>query len=292
MPVTSVNKMWSKDGSNARLNDSFRVLNVSIQEAYQVVCTPLTPIDEIYSAVDPTTGVRIPFRAEPHPDFPFCYLTGADPQRASPIMWIVSCDYVGEAGRDPTDNPLNKPTSVNWGDSATMEEIDEDFDGNALVNANGEPIRGIKVELVNDVVTLKKNFLTFSPYIRGQYRRSVNSDTFFGWPPGTAKVKQFDANNVIDAVIGYWQVVLKVEFRYPFNTTAERAWYSRTLHQGYTERFTVGGKPFPAIVTGPKSGSNKPVMLDVNGLRIPDGNPGFYIEKKLHDPLPFNALGF
>jgi len=294
MGIVAVSYMWSKDTSSGTLSENNQKLTVTFQEAYQVVATHDATYAEVYSAADPTTGVRIPYRAESFPGFNFVYAKSVSPVRVSPILWMVTCNYEGEMGQTPIDSPLNKPTQISWSDTSTMEELDQDFDGGPLVNANGEPIKGIKTELVDDVLTLKRNFLNFSPYVRGQYRRAVNSDTFAEWPPGTAKVKQFDASNVIDDSLGvaYWQVTLKVQFRYPYNTTPLKAWYSRTLHQGYNERYTVGGPVFKAMIKGPKADANKPVMLDINGLQIHDPANAFFIEKKLYDSLPFNALGF
>ena len=206
MSIVAVNRMWSKNSSDATLSDNFHKLSVTFQEAYQVVTSADATYSQVYSAVDPATGIHIPYQAQSFPGFDYCYCMSIKPQQVSPILWMVEASYKGEAGQDPVSSPLTKPTSIAWSDSATMEELDQDFNGEPLVNANGEPIRGIKIELVDDVVTLKKNFLTFNPYTRGMYRRAVNSDTFKGWPPGTAKVKQFDAQNVLDETLGYWQV--------------------------------------------------------------------------------------
>jgi len=294
MGIVAVSYMWSKDTSTATLSENNQKLTVTFQEAYQVVTTHDATYAQVYSAADPTTGVRIPYRAESFPGFNYVYAKSVTPVRVSPILWMVTCDYEGEMGQTPIDSPLNKPTQISWSDTATMEELDQDFDGGPLVNANGEPIKGIKTELVDDVLTLKRNFLTFSPYVRGMYRKAVNSDTFAEWPPGTAKVKQFDATNVTDDSLGvaYWQVTFKVQFRYPYNTTPAKAWYSRTLHQGFYERRTAATNPTRAIDLITKEPVVKPIMLAANGTRVTDPANAFFIEKKLYDSLPFNALGF
>jgi len=291
MSIVAVSKMWSKNTSNAALSENFQKFTVSFQECYQVVTTVGATYQQVYAAADPSTGVRVPNKAESFPGFDYVYAISASPAQVSPILWMVTVNYQGEVGETPTDSPLNKPTQISWSDTSTMEELDRDFDGRPIANANNEPIRGVKIELVDDVLTLKRNFLNFNPYVRGMYRRSVNSDTFRGWPPGTAKVKQFDAQNVIDGD-NYWQVTLKVQFRYPINTTAEKAWWSRTLHQGNSVRHEIGGKLFPPMLDGPKSDSTKPVMLDQFGRQVFNADNAFYLEKQLYGPLPFNALGF
>jgi hypothetical protein len=291
MAVLAIHEMWSGNASDATLSDNFRKLDVNMQKRFQVVVDVGTPIEEVYQAN--VGGVRLPGIAEPFSAvFPYVFAKSVKPQQVSPIMYLVDAMYSGECGSDPTDSPLNKPTSVSWSDSATMEEIDRDFNGLPNVNANGELIKGIRIELVDDVLTLKRNFATFNPYIRGMYRRSVNSDTFYGWPPGTGKIKQFDANNVLDDTIGYWQVTLKVQFRYPINTTAERAWWHRSVHQGMYVRRTAGTEPTRAVDLVTKDLMTKPVLLKEDGTRETNPENAFFIEKQLYGTLPFNALGF
>jgi hypothetical protein len=291
MAVLSVHEMWSGMASDAALSDNFRKLDVNMQKRFQIVVDVGTPIEQVYAANDGTT--RLPGIAESFSAvFPFVYAKSVKLTQVSPIMWLADAMYSGEVGQDPTDNPLNKPTSVSWSDTSTMEEIDRDYNGEPLVNANGELIRGVKVELVDDVVTLKKNFATFNPYIRGQYRRSTNSDQFMGWPAGTAKVKQFDANNVLDTASGYWQVTLKVQFRYPINTTPDKAWYYRAPHKGLFVRATPSAEPTQATDLKTRNIINTPVLLKEDGTRETDPTAAYFIEKQLYGSLPFNALGF
>ena len=291
MTIVSVHEMWSKQTSDATLNDSLRVLTFTTVRAFQVVHSADATIFEILAADDGTTS--IPVQGEPFPGTDYCIAKGANTTKVSPIMTIVTINYEGTAGADLTDSPLNKPTEIDWGDTSADEEIDQDIDGNPIVNTVGERIRGIKAEIADDVLTLKKNFLTFNPYVRGQYRRSVNSDTFFGWPPGTGRVKQFSARNVISPDIGYWEVTLRVQFRYPYNTTPEKAWYARTLNMGYNVRPSEGVTTgFVRAVDTRKEPVTKPVLLKEDGTRETDETNALWLEFKRYQSLPFNALGF
>jgi hypothetical protein len=102
---------------------------------------------------------------------------------------------------------------------------------------------------------------------------------------------------------GYYQVTAVIQFRYPYRTTPEKAWYSRSRHEGYYKRVELPGPPVngvqpTAIVRATRAGepTAKPVLLDEQGFQLPDVDPpaqqtAFWQEKKLYEPLSYNALG-
>jgi hypothetical protein len=111
------------------------------------------------------------------------------------------------------------------------------------------------MELADQVLTVTRNYATFSPWILHQYRHSVNSDVFSGFAPGTARMISFSADEQqVASGSSYWTVTAQIQFRYPYNTTAARAWWSRTRHEGFYERigsaisFSGGGGSGAAAV--------------------------------------------
>jgi hypothetical protein len=302
MTILSVDKMWSRTTSDASVTDNFRKYNVAFQEAYQVVCTPDTTELEVYQAPG------LPAAGSFFPHFPFVVCERAQLQRVSPIFWIVTMNYSGEIAPDENSNqggggggggfstsPLNAPPKIDWDDVESEEETDEDFDGKPIATANNEPIEGVKVLIPDQTVTIRRNMAFFSPYIQARYRRSVNSDPFLGWPPGTAKLMKLSASNVIDKEFGYWEVTAQVQFRYPYRTEAERAWYARVRHEGYYERIDLtgpdAGSKIVRAVDGNKEPMQRKVLLNEEGYRLPADEEAQWKEFKLYDSLPYNALG-
>jgi hypothetical protein len=291
MTIVSVDKMWSRSGGNANLSDNFRKLSISFEEAYQVVTTVGTTELEVFQAPG------IPAAGSSFPGFPFCYAESAKIQQVSPIFWIVSISYNGEiapsaGGGTASTNPLLAPPKIDWDDVETEEEIDEDFDGNPIVTANNEPIYGVKAPFPDQTVTIRRNMSFFNSYVQARYRRATNSDTFLGWPPGTARVVKYSGSNVYDATFGYWEVTATIQFRFPYRTTADKAWYSRVRHEGFYEKVTVGSGT--AIVRAADERGEpvtKPVLLDEDGYRVTDPANTYWLEFKKYDSLPFNALG-
>ena len=291
MTIVSVASMWSRTESSAKLLDNFRRLEVTFRECFQVVCTYDTEAIEVYGATDPTTGLHIPFKGDVYAGTSTIYARTVSPKRISPILWHVDVDYQGEAGPyGPSDNPLNTPPIFDFDDIETEEEIDEDWNGYPIINANYEPIEGVKVDIPDLVLNIQRNFATYSSYTQAQYRRATNSDTFNGWPPGTARLTKLKAKSVSDSLAAYWNVSASIRFRYPYRTTAAKAWYSRIRHEGFYERLTAGGAIVRAC-DGYKRPVQKKILLKENGTRETDPNNTFWLEIQKYDSLPFSALG-
>lgn len=282
MPVTEVYEMWSRTSGSAQTEDKFRKLTVSFQKAWQVLHTADTPEFEIYAA--PT----IPRVAEPFPGTSFVLARNAQLQKVSPIMSIVSVDFEGEIGRDFTESPLLAPPKIDWDDVESEQEIDQDFDGKPIMTVNRERIRGVRALFADQTVTIRRNLSSFNSYVQAMYRRSVNSDTFLGWPPGTAKLMKLSGSNVFDKDMGYWEVTAQIQFRYPYNTTPDKAWYARVLHQGY--RVKKDGK-IQRAVDEKEFPTPTPVNLKLDGTEEKDPENAVWLEIKLYDTLPYNALG-
>lgn len=295
--------MWSKPTTSATASDNFRKFQIKLQRAYQCVTSPDETESGVYNGTDlqgnqlPQLGARFGL------DYPFAYADNISIERLSPILWIVTVDYTGELGPGDSNNennPLFAPPRIDWDDVESEQEIDEDFDGNPIQTINGEPIEGVKALIPDQTVSIKRNMLLFNPYVQARYRRAVNSDIFLGWPPGTAKLMKLSASNVPNDQGGYWEVSAQIQFRYPYRTTPEKAWYSRVRHEGYYERVELSGPgagtKVVRAVDANKEPVTKPVLLDESGFRIPGVEPGevqtaHWLEFKLYDSLPYSALG-
>ena len=295
--------MWSKPTTSATASDNFRKFQIKLQRAYQCVTSPDETESGVYNGTDlqgnqlPQLGARFGL------DYPFAYADNISIERPSPILWIVTIDYTGELGPGDSNNennPLFAPPRIDWDDVESEQEIDEDFDGNPIQTINGEPIEGVKALIPDQTVSIKRNMLLFNPYVQARYRRAVNSDIFLGWPPGTAKLMKLSASNVPNDQGGYWEVSAQIQFRYPYRTTPEKAWYSRVRHEGYYERVELSGPgagtKVVRAVDANKEPVTKPVLLDESGFRIPGVEPGeqqtaHWLEFKLYDSLPYSALG-
>jgi hypothetical protein len=295
--VNQAIKMWSNQSSNATTSENFRKLEVTFSETYQVVTSADAGELDVY------TQAGLPGVAQPYPGFPFVVAEGAQLQRVTPIFWLATINYRGEIGglaktdgsSDPSNptSPLYAPPRITWDDVETNEDIDVDFDGDPITNTAGQPVKGIKALFSDQLLTVTRNFLLFNTYTQAVYRRSVNSDTFLGWPPGTCKLMKLSAQNVIDRDFGYWQVTGVFQFRFPYNTTPAKAWYARHASMGLKQRDSAG--KLVSVVDDNNDVTTTPQYLNASGRQIkpPAGTAPtpHWIETKLYGSLPYNALG-
>ncbi len=294
--ILEVTLMWSAPAYSITTSDNFRKTNAKFQKVFQVVTKPEAVAADLYF------DERFPSPADSFSeDFPFVAAEAMSVDQISPIFWMATVDYNGEIAyeegqSDPS--PLFAPPRIDWDDVETEEETDEDFNGKPIQTKNKEPIEGVAALIPDQTVTIKRNLLLFNPYVQARYRRSVNSDFFLGWPPGTAKLVKLSASNVVTKELAYWEVTGQVRFRFPYRTTPEKAWYKRVRHEGYYERMTVsgGGTKIVRAVDDNKEPMTRKVLLDAQGFRLAEAAEGeeqiaHWLEFKLYDSLPYNALG-
>ena len=293
MSVTPLaTKMWSKDDFDVTATKGLRK-KARITEAYQITCPPN------YSKVEVSAIAGIPATGSVYISedsnggaiaLPTIRCKTRSFQKLGPIYWIATLKYEGEFGDAGPDAAATATRPIiSWTDTETDEAIDQDWDGNPIVTANGEPIEGVTMKIADNVLTVERNYRFFSPWLTSQYRHSVNSDTFASYPAGTGRMTRFSAKQAWDEDDnGYWQVSASIQFRYPYNTTPERAWYARVRHEGYYER--VSGDIVRAVDDN-KEPTTKPVLLKTDGTRETNSENAHWLEFKRYQPLPYNSLG-
>lgn len=285
MTIHAVELAWSRSNGGATLSADGKSASVKFSDGWNVVHSYDTTELEILTAPGlPTfntykTGMFIP-------------CTGINIDQRGLLMTLVRIDYDKSLSRndssefDWAQNPLQAPPIIRWEDETTTEPIEQDADGNAIANVNGEAINGVTIELPDPVLIVTRNFATWSPHIIHQYRMSVNSDTFAGFAAGTGRLVSASAELIIDPNYGgYWRVTARVRFRYPYNTTAQKAWYARVLNQGFRIRPTADDDPVKS------TNDVTPTLLKSDGTKEDDSDNAHWLEFKRYFPLPYANLG-
>ena len=275
--------MWSQQKVDQSSSD--QSIKLQIQRAYTVLIAATDRAEEAYNAYG------LPIDGEPYPAYPFVFVTNRTVDRVSPIMVIVTVTYSGEIGFS-NEAPTDVAPKLSWRSVTTDEAIDQDFDGNPIVTKNNEPIEGLTERFTDDLLVIEKNFLSINRYALRQYRRATNSDTFYGWPPGTARILDDEADAVfVKGRIAYWRVRVSIQFRWPIHTTTDKSWYKRVRHEGFYVRDAAGDPPHIAWDPKTKSPMTRKTLLDKDGLREDDPNNAFWQEFKTLGSLPFAQLG-
>jgi hypothetical protein len=287
MAAISVTQMWSKEGGSGESEkyDSFAT-RFSHTEGYQVEAEIGDSPEDVLAA----TG--IPAYGERHRSGADSFVISKDAQPLGPIFWIVTVNFTGSRFDGNID--------VEWTDTTTSEPIDRDFAGLPIVTACNEQVEGLTYELSDPVVIIRRKFFLFNAYTMSRYRHATNSDTFLGWPPGTARLIGISARNQFkfNMPLEQWDVTARIQFRLPYmGATAAQAWYKRWRHEGLlVNEPVIPGDPtsvLHAVRARDEMGQEvtKPVLLMANGEQETNPNAALFIYTKIYDSLPYSALG-
>jgi hypothetical protein len=286
MTVQAATEMWSRYGGDVSTTDG-KTFNANIQRGFQVVTDPSDLLEDVLFAPN------LPRLGDLYAGSSQIRVKKKVPKKISPVLWTVGVTYEGEFGPDGLeDSPLNKPPEITWGKAESEEPIDQDFQGKPIVTANNEPIFGITKSISDITVSIKRNYIGVDLPATHKYLHSVNSDVFLGFAAGLGRMTQFNAVQQYDETFGgYYTVTAGVQFRWPYNTTANKAWWSRVRHEGFMVRKTPDDEPERAKDRKENKETSQPVLLKPDGTEQTDPEQADWLEFQIYQPLPYNALG-
>lgn len=232
----------------------------------------------------------------PHPTLGTAYrIKDIARKQVSMNYWTATVTYKTPAfdSQNPNDQaPWNQPATVDADDSSVDGALDEDINGNPIVTANNEPIEGLTRPFSDFVLRIRKNFLYFTSAGYYTYKDAVNSDVYLGFPPGVLRVTGLTAQELIHDNQRYAAVTAMVTARKPYRTTYERAWWARVRHEGYYVRESAGSDVIYHALDSLGQKVSKPVLLDADGVRVPDGGSAHWLEFEIFESVPLSGMGF
>lgn len=279
-------EMWSKQTGSTESPDG-RTVIVTRQRGFTCTLDPNDPIDTA------NTAAGLPLVRNVYPGTSFVTCRKLTLSRLAPALAMIVADYSGEIGPgDESSSPMDNEVVITWRGAITDEAIDQDINGKPIVTEPGEPIDGITERIPDMVATIERNFISINVPAISTYLKSRSSDDFLGWPAGTARLMEWSASNVfINGVPGYWKVSASIQFREPYNTTPDKAWYKRVRHEGLMVRSVAGAQPEPATDLKTKTIATRPILLKADGTRETDPENAYWLEFETTRALPYAALG-
>ena len=242
MTITKVTEMWSR-ASHAEESSDGLTITRTYRRAFREEHSAGTSLSAIRTANDGTTA--IPSVRDVYPGESEVYCTnvgGVEP--VGPVMSIVPVEYEGEVGSDGSD-PTTALPKIRYGSVKVTQEADRDGRGAPLTNSVGDPVKGLQGEINDFELRVQRPFLSVNGPLAQKYLQSTNSDVMnvLGdvWQPGTAHLVSYEAEPVFDKLgyVKYFNVDALVGFRYPVNTTPNRAWWYRYRNEGKRARFAT-----------------------------------------------------
>ena len=297
MPVTYEVVEEPTSELSTSMNDKGFVLSECTRQ-FGITASDGTGIDDI----DVIKGARLasgslPFTTLPktndkHPTNGYFRVDNCSLSRVSVNTWSASVHYKTPEQTESEDetSPLNVPADVSFSSITTTEKIDSDIDGTPLLNSAGDPFSGITAEISDLTCSISKNIASFDPSSVYTYCNAVNSDAFLGFPAGTAKITSVKATRAVTADTAYFKLSVSVQFRQPFRTSAQEAWYARVQNTGkYVIDDEVGRIP-ATVGENNKTQTNVEVNLDEAGGRLADGADPIFLTFPRNKTISFSAL--
>ncbi len=194
----------------------------------------------------------------------------------------------GAANTDPLARPIDYHTEV----EPFSEVIEEDKDGNPLLNAAGHEFTDIPEEQgFYDVLVATKNLADLAAVValQNQYRYSTNTDVFYGAPARHAKIDAIPSGQLItEGATSYYRVQIRITFRH-------KPWDKKYLNQGFQVKDTNPGSPTfgktDRAVDFNGKPTPEPVLLEPDGSRLPENTVGNYREFRVRREVAYSGLG-
>jgi len=283
MSYINVTKMWSKSGGTfSSENFDINAAKYAFTEAWQVLC------ELGDNAADAIVGVPgIPAHGEQHPSGAYSYAKTFNATPMGPTLWVVTVGYEGVS----STNPENDSVDVEWTDTTSTEPIDRDYNGRAIVTVNNEIVTGLTMELADQMCVIRRRFATINLAAIAAYRHATNSDTFLGWPAGTARLIGFSAKNQFSyyAPNEGWDVTARIQFRRGLAGASDaQAWHKRWRHEGFYVKY---GSTVRRARDAAGLDAAKPVLLKSNGTEETNPDNAVFYYTQIYGSLPYAALG-
>ena len=168
-------------------------------------------------------------------------------------------------------NPNDTNPEVDWDGEMDKEAMEYDLLTNEKVMTRaGEPIFTERQVPMITFETTRKEAYPFDPGTIALYAGRVNSEPFYGFPPGSCMMLPMKVReDVIEGNRVCWvtyRVKIKVGWDFEGNFR-ENTWQASLLNQGYKYRKAIGAVPEISV---DKSGNPIKTNLDEDGLKLKD----------------------
>jgi len=233
----------------------------------------------------------IPRRGQSHPQDSWLVCKDVHiSQWLSPVMAkiVARFELRGETtGDGDYDSPLKMPAEISYRWETSREPIDEDANGEPIVNSSGEPFDPPIEENFEDLVmTITQNEATFDPAKFTNYNGRTNSKEFGGFAAGLVKMKAPTGDEQQQGAAKYFRVTWTFVVR-------NDGWKRRQLDRGFRELVGVDadGKPkYTQIKDTDGNPISEPALLDGNGRKLAKGHPAVWLNFQTKKTADFNDV--
>lgn len=239
----------------------------------------------------------LPVRYAPLPENGFLTLRriSAAHHGSTPLAWVVTGTYssapIDRREQDKQDfGPLDRPATRRWSTVQYREAVEEDVDGNAVVNTAGDlydppPER----DTANWTVTITKNVASVPPFIIN-YQNTLNDDDIsiggLTVAEGLAKINAIEIGDKMnESGVDFYQFSYTLEIK-------KAGWDLRLLQQGLRQKNEIDGTGRIPCVDNNGRPVSSPVLLDIDGIQQTDPAKisAVYVSHEIYESKDFSVL--
>lgn len=286
MPTFTTNETTQQDWRSQMDDEGF--LTGTVVRTFDVSASSVATVMEVRAFSS------LPRENDAHPESMVLRCNNVNIVRVSPIYFTATASYDSPKRRsgEEDDPPYELAAEIRFSTTSSDEAIDEDVDGNPIAIPNTrEAIEGLTRPISDLTVTITKNFAAFDPSTFYVFIDTVNQDTFLGFPPGSAKVNGIEATLQVKDNFPYWAVTVTIQFRKPYRTTADKAWWKRVKCQGYYYYDAAKDPVYVRCTDGDKGYATTPQLLTATGTVLPEGDDAVWLEFQIFESSNFASMG-
>jgi hypothetical protein len=209
--------------------------------------------------------------------------------KVAPNRYVVKASYLTSSQLG--QSPLNNPPSISFGQITYEEPCDQDVNGNPVTTVNGEPFDPpVLVQYFDVTIRVTRNVATYDDGWAQNFRNTVNSTTWNGYPPGVVKLVSLTGESVLDSDFQYWKVSAEFQIRNPPpGKSSQYAWYRRIMAVGY---YVKSGAQIVRVLDGRGQPMAVPAAHDTTtGAQLAPGAPIQWYYFQVFPTTDFNQLG-
>lgn len=258
MAVLSVTELGNASGSidqrlQKRFDKRYRVLTDDALDGLPVVLSAsgLPSVFDLYT--DPNGNLVVG-----------CICTDLQAsQDENPYVWEVVATFSTLAA-DPSKQeelPTRRPPEIRWSTTQYQRVIQQDGIGFPIQNSAREPFDPpVEVDDSRPTLHISRYQSSFDPNVMSDYKNAVNSDTFFGFAPGTVMCKGISAASHYENGVFCWKV------DYEFHMRPD-GWQLKLLDQGY-RTFNRDTNKWETIIASDGTLLSSPTLLNGYGKEL------------------------
>jgi hypothetical protein len=267
--------------------------SISLERSFTVLLDSSSSVTK--APLDAYEANGVPKINDQHPDDSNLYVDNKTVDFVGGSLWLVRCFYKVASGSFQQGNqqlylpPLSRPPKYSYHAVTSQVKIDRDIHGKAITNSASKSFDPpITIEVDDVIMRVERNEETFNVNKAAKYIGAVNSDEFYGIPPGFAKCIKYNGDPARAGSFFYYEMTYEILIRLSAVAGVNPGHKVRILDEGFGYKNADG--EWEDFKDAEGAVRSEPTKLDGSGGELPDGADEVFLEFEVYEPLQFSEL--